>query len=72
MLTQAQWQQNILRAAHLADTGDGYSLRLIAQTLADADTAREVLIAHFHGDDDCSLLDLVAEVVEMAARERGD
>ncbi len=58
------WQRNILRAAELANTGDGFSLHSIALRLADDDTARESLIAHGFGREDDSLLALVAAVVE--------
>lgn len=63
-MNEEHWQRRVTHAVKAA--ADGYPERLqkLAQTLSDAEIARERLITAGFGTDDDSLCDLVAAVVE--------
>ena len=63
-MNQSEWRKRITYAVRLAADGMPSRLDEMAQTLADADTAKEVLISANFGKDDDPLLELVAAVVE--------
>ncbi len=64
MNSHEHWQRRIVFAVSRAADGHPERLHALAQTLSDAEIARESLICAGFGSDDCSLGDLVAVVVE--------
>lgn len=70
-MTADQWQRHIVWAVCRAAHSHPERLIQLAQTLADAETARESLICAGFGSDDFSLGDLVAQVVEAKMMRDG-
>lgn len=68
-MNREQWQRRITHSVKCAADGIPKPLETLAQMMADADTAREALVAHGYGSDGDGLMDLVATVIE-ANKER--
>lgn len=63
-MNREQWVRHIIWAVGRAANGNTERLDMIAQTLADYETARDALICAGYGTDGDSLCEVVAEVVE--------